>query len=460
MKSTIKWLVFVPVCLVSTMLMVFAGLASYGNQAGAGISLNTASEIVITAFLCMYLFFVVLSIFDKQTARVHLLLKNPFCGVTAMISAFALAANAALEVTAMARSSSFSLIGGLTALFTLLSAAALLFVAMNHFSGSNTAHNISVLYLALPLWCGIHLISRFLTHTADPVSAADTLDLVMYVALALFFMYSMMIHALIPGRNAVKSSVSVGFPAVTICFTYAATELIKVISSGAKSITVYLPAVSAVLIGLYVLGFTAELSLRAKSKDEVRILDDEITEISDDEEEAESSEETTEISEEEPEEVVEYFENVTQESSAETDDYDGFFTEKTSEPAPVRETQDYLEDTADKDSDTRSENKVIVEGEKIAPAVQKAPLEKGFRGATAKESIMIDDDFILAIDSSDARPERPTYDKNEDISSFILDNDQDAKAKQTASEEKYESRLDEIDKLIISIQGGEGSEDK
>ena len=73
---------------------------------------------------------------------------------------------------------------------------------------------------------------------------------------------------------------------------------------------------------------------------------------------------------------------------------------------------------------------------------------------------MIDDDFILAIDSSDARPERPTYDKNEDISSFILDNDQDAKAKQTASEEKYESRLDEIDKLIISIQGGEGSEDK
>ena len=190
MKSTIKWLVFVPVCLVSTMLMVFAGLASYGNQAGAGISLNTASEIVITAFLCMYLFFVVLSIFDKQTARVHLLLKNPFCGVTAMISAFALAANAALEVTAMARSSSFSVIGGLTALFTLLSAAALLFVAMNHFSGSNTAHNISVLYLALPLWCGIHLISRFLTHTADPVSAADTLDLVMYVALALFFMYS------------------------------------------------------------------------------------------------------------------------------------------------------------------------------------------------------------------------------------------------------------------------------
>ncbi len=463
MKSTIKWIVFVPVCLVSVLLMLLVGLSS-GGSAVAGITMNTAAEIVIYSFLCMYLLFVVLSFFDKQTARMHLLLKNPFCGVTSMLSAFLLAAGSALEITSMAAKSAFSVMGIATSLLTLLSAVALLFVSMNHFSGTNTTRNISILYLSLPLWCGIHLISRFLTHTADPVSAADTLDLVMYVALALFFMYSMMIHALIPGRNAVKSAISVGFPTVTICFAYATSELIKVLSASSKTITTFIPVLSAFMLGLYVLGFTVELSLRSKTKDEL-IIDDE-AQVDESEEEEKVQEEELEPASEaevyeeaETEEVIEYFENVSQDlSSADSSDNENSYSDFFNEDVSADDVKAQI--IRDTDDDLRSEDTVIVEGEKTIPAAQKAPLEKSMRGATVKESILIDDEFILDIDSSDNRPERPTYDKDEDISSFILDKNQEVKAPEVSENKEYESRMDEIDKLIISIQGGENSEDK
>lgn len=458
MKSTVKWLIFVPVCLASTLLMLFVGLSSGGNQAGSGISMNTAAEIVITSFLCMYLLFAVLSIFDKQTARVHLLLKNIFCTITAALSAFALSATAALEVTSMARNASFGLLGVITSLLTLLSAAALLFIAMNHLTGSNSSGNISILYLALPLWCGVHLISRFLAHTADPVSASETLDLVMYVALALFFIYSMMVHSLIPGKNAVKSSISVGFPTVMICFVYAVAELIKVLSSQTKSISTFLPVISALFLGLYVLGFTVELSLKSKNVDELQLEDEALPEEEEVYEEELSEEAEASFEEEEAEEVVEYYENLTQdlsfsENTENSNEYSGFF-EDDNNPEKKSASKDY------DDSDTRSEENVIVEGENVTPAVQKVPLEKGGRGATVKESIMIDDDFILSIDPSDDRKEKPVYDKDEDISSFILGEPSEVKTPDVADDSKYESRMDEIDRLIISIQGGDDSEDK
>ena len=223
MKAIIKWVLFVPVCLLSSMLMLFTGLNSTGTF--LGFTANTAAETVIFTILGMFVLFFIISLFDRTTSPVHLLKKNLFCGVTSIITAFLLAASAALDFTAMVREGAFDVMGIITGVFTLVAAVALLFVGLNHFSGSNTPKNISMLYLSIPLWCAVHLIDRFLQNTATPVAPADTLDLVLFVTMALFSIYAMMIHALIPGKNAVKSAITMGFPAVISAFVYSISQI-------------------------------------------------------------------------------------------------------------------------------------------------------------------------------------------------------------------------------------------
>ena len=69
-----------------------------------------------------------------------------------------------------------------------------------------------------------------------------------------------------------------------------------------------------------------------------------------------------------------------------------------------------------------------------------------------------DDGFILTVDGSDVDAETPDAD-HEDISSFILDRQEDVESPGTVAAKTYADRLDEIDQLIISIQGGDAPSD-
>ncbi len=109
MKAIIKWVLFVPVCLLSSMLMLFTGLNSTGTF--LGFTANTAAETVIFTILGMFVLFFIISLFDRTTSPVHLLKKNLFCGVTSIITAFLLAASAALDFTAMVREGAFDVMG-------------------------------------------------------------------------------------------------------------------------------------------------------------------------------------------------------------------------------------------------------------------------------------------------------------------------------------------------------------
>ncbi len=466
MKSIVKWVLFVPVCLLSSLLMLFVGISGV-NGSFLGFNMNSASEAVIYSTLALLAVLFILSFFDRTTSPLHLLNKNYFCSITAILSAFLLAATAALDFTSMFRDASYGFADVLTSVFSLVAAVALLFVGMNHFSGTNTPRMISIVYLTIPVWCSVHLIARFLAHTAEPVAAAETMDLLFFVALALFSLYAMMIHALIPGKNAVKSAMFIGFPTVSIAFAYSVYLITQVVQNSGSDMLSYIPAATYFCIGLYVLGFVSELSFNAKTTDEQVVLETETAEIPAESEENTCAEETSETPVQEEVAADETEEEPVEESVQITESDE---TSTAEEPLVPRVAEDDgEEDVADElyraaqlsdnksktdNSDTRSEDNMIIEGEKSVPAVQKAPVDKPFKGATSRESIMIEDDFILSIDNSDAIVAR-TVDTDEDISSFILEKTEQVDD-QEAARKKYESRLDEIDRLIISIQGGDG----
>lgn len=462
MKAIIKWVLFVPVCLISSMLMLFTGLNSTGTF--LGLTANTAAETVIFTILGMFVLLFIISLFDRTTSPVHLLKKNLFCGVTSILAAFLLAASAALDFTMMVRESAFDVMGTITGVFTLVAAVALLFVGLNHFSGSNTPKNISILYLAIPLWCAVHLIDRFLQNTATPVAPADTLDLVLFVTMALFSIYAMMIHALIPGKNAVKSAITMGFPAVISAFVYSISQIMKLINSGAE-IVEYIPAIGYAVLGLYVLGFTAELSFASKTTEEIVVVypEDEHREDEESEEndaaDSEPSGENLDNSEdsvkaeasEEPAFEVETESEVPQAHAAVTsrvaDDEGDAALDELLRSAKEKDTKK----SKITDDDKRGEN-MIIEGEKEQVAPQKKPLETAPTGKTVRETVMFDDDFIISLDSIEG--EAPSFEAAEsktaeiEATPVVTENIDD-------ESDSFSSRMDEIDRLILSIQGAD-----
>ncbi len=505
-KSLIKWILFVPVCAMSVALAIISGANAELAQSYFATDTNGIAEIIAFSILGLFLACFVLSLFDKTTSPVHLLRKNYFCGICAFIGAFAFAATAALDITTMIQINIIDVMSMITAVFTALAGIALLFVGLSHFSGTNTTKGTSIFYLLLPLWCGVHLIDRFLKHTATPVDAADTMDLIMFVALAMFFINATMVHVLIPGKNAVKSAVTFGFPAVVSTLVYGISQIFSIISSDSNAMIDFIPAVGYIIIGLYTLGFVTELSFKAKTVEEQMIVeavkdsvdsadsddmleeavvatvltDAEVEEYSDDTEvapvvEADAVEEN--ISDVDDALV---FDDAEQESIVESEpEVDAFYEDDEQPDIPVnlpdtddiasheddiaeqlyrdaqqmdtiRETEDNVQNTAG------SEGDMIFDGQdKVSTPVnmKQSASESRPKGPTIREAVMYDDeDFILTVENPEVTDEEAS-ERVEDISSFILEKEEPEASVNV--EKTYADRLDEIDQLIISIQGGD-----
>ncbi len=502
-KSLVKWILFVPVCLMSVALIIISGLSPDTVTNYFATDMNGIAEIIAFSVLGLFLACFVLSLFDRTTSPVYLLKKNYFTGSVSFITAFGLASTAALDITSMIQTNSIALMPAITAVFTILSGVAMLFIGVNHFTGTNTPREVSIFYLALPLWCGVHLIDRFLKHTAMPVAAADTLDLIMFVALAMFFINAIMVHAVIPGKNAVKAAITFGFPAVVISLVYGISLVFNVLASDSSKFIDFIPAITYCMVGLYVLAFTAELSFKSKSVEEQMILD-----VAVDSDEPEDEPASDFDSEEEEVPVAEAHEDTSSYESNVTAVPEDIAVFDESEPTVVRVAEDDVDETevsytqvdipvhlpdddvqsslqcdiaeelyavaqerdsvSEKEADAQpataeSEEDMIIEGEETvtsAPVVKPSDTELRPKGPTSREAVMYeDDDFILAIDGSDVELEDPA-DDTEDISSFILEDQEDTQASENAGTKTYADRLDEIDQLIISIQGGDSpSED-
>lgn len=507
-NSLLKWILFVPVCIMSVTITFFNGLFPGSVSEFFATTDNGVAGIVAFSVLGLFVFSFLISLFDRKISPVHMLRKNVFCGVMAVAAAITMAANAAFDLTSMINADEpFKVMTIITVLLTGVSGVAMLYLGLNHFAGANSKGKISLLYVSLPLWCGAHLIDRFLNNTATPVAAADTMDLIMFVAMAMFFINVTMIHSVIAVKNAVKSAVNFGLPAVVVALVFSVSEAFKAINSEEFIVLNLVPSIAYGFLALYALGFTCELSFKSKTVDEQVILeteeestgfsdeyyseeDEDITDTSledisledtfgsepdeqddyenmeeENSEEVTSKEETVTVSSapefpqiriadeaEETSEKIEADANVTQESSEDTDVADELF--KAAQQSDKKNSQDKQTANITEGSD----DNMIIEGESEKVQPMKTTGNKThskLKGPTTREAIMYeDDDFILTVDKNDA-PASSSNDED-DISAYIFDDHKENDSKKKT----YEERLDEIDKLIISIQGGDSPEDK
>lgn len=468
MKAIINWIILIPVLILAVGVELFAALNPEGAQSFFGMDTNGISEIILIAIVALFAVFFLLSLFDRKTSPVHILRHNYLAGVSSVIAAFSLAGDTAVKVAESFRGSALETMEIILVIISAFAAVALLLVGINHCTASNTKNNLALLYLAIPLWCAAHLLSRFMSHTAEPVAMAETMDLVMYVCLAIFFMYAMMVVSLIYGKNPVKATIYWGAPAAVASMVYAVSVIGNVKNTQGTNALDYLDAVTCGFLGLYILFFIAELSFMSKTKDEQHVLQVETDENSDDTEVAEDTPyvtvETEEVyAETEPEEdVVEteinqsmkkYFDDISNvESEVSEPEEDAF--EEACDPIDIEEAKPDYGNYFDNDKENDS---MYIESENIAvDTTKKHSVDKSKYPVTGEKTthkLAVSEEYVAGLDEE---VEADIQTENSDEFDFDISNTGYETADQASeSTDNFEARLDEIDRLIISIQGGD-----
>ena len=463
MKAIINWIVLIPVLILAVGVELFSALTPEGAQKFFGMDTNGISEIILIAIVVLFALFFLLSFFDRKTSPVHILRHNYIAGVSAVIAAFSLAGNTAANVAESFRGSALGTMDIILVVVSAVAAIALLLVGINHCTASNTKTNVSVLYLAIPLWCAVHLLSRFMSHTAQPVAMAETMDLVMYVFLAIFFMYAMMIVSLINGKNPVKAAIYWGAPAAVASLVYAVSIVGKVMNTEGSGIFDYLDAVTCGFLGIYIIAFIAELSFMSKTKDEqfVPVAEDEelpeeaestAEEVSEEAEETDAQSDSAAVESEIHQSTRKYFDDISSvESEIEEGEELSVSEEASEDDAPARDYGSYFDDTEEKDN-------MYIESENLAVDTTKnIPVDKSKYPATNEKTthqFAVRDEYVVGI--NEVTDKKSYASVSTDDSELVLSNTgSETREQQAKARDNYEARLDEIDRLIISIQGEE-----
>lgn len=466
MKAIINWIILIPVLILAVGVELFTALDPNGATSFFGLDANGVSEIIIISLIVLFVLFFVLSLFDRKTSPVHLLRRNYPAGICCMIAAFSLAGDTAARVAESLRGSGLGAIDVIVMIVSAIAAVALLFAGINHCTGNNTKNGAAVLYLAVPLWCAVHLLSRFMSHTAQPVSMAETLDLVMYVFMAIYFMYAMMVISLVNGRNPVKAAIFWGAPAAVASLVYAVSVIGINLNAESASVFDYLDAVTCGFIGLYIISFIAELSFMSKTKEEQKVL-----------------EEATEDADEQENDVAEDsgFVDVNIQSIGSSDidspvdnveveinqNMKKFFNDISSVESEIEPEEEVVSSIAKEDEksdpskdygkyfDTEESDDMYIESENLAvDTTKKHYVDKSKYPVSNEKTVQqhaVRDEYVVGID-------QVGNDVAEELSMPAASKQDLKKAEDSANEIKsdnYEARLDEIDRLIISIQGGD-----
>lgn len=272
MKVKLSLIPFGLISVAMIALKMMSLLSLDDNGLVFGMDKIMTSYAVIGGALGIFVFSVLFNIFDRDTAPVYEVSKNPVAGVMACLSAVLLSGVSLFDFLNLKPTDEYYFMAVIIAAAAIPAAIALFIMCMVHFSGKTTVNSISILYVFPCLWACAQLISDFLTSTRISVNASDMTSMFCYIFLTLYlFSYSMIISR-IKGRNPVKACYIYGLPAVALCLSYGAyifgTTLVE--EAGRSNLLI---GGMFIALGIYALSFIIEMSFNLLSNDAIKIVD-------------------------------------------------------------------------------------------------------------------------------------------------------------------------------------------
>lgn len=272
MKTKLCWIPFIPIALVMIVLKYIEATLPAGETFMGLDSLGLIYTVIILVPVVLILCLII-SLFDKKISPYYALSKNFAAAIFVFIAGVAVIFTGVMSIMDTVSTGSVSAFDLITSIVGTVAGIGLLFMASAHLSGKSCSNSVSVLIIFPSVWAAFKLVHAFLTYRTVSVLSADMLDLLCYGIITLFFCADAMMLGNIESKNSVKRCFIFGFTLMAAVFAYCTKEIISVFGNfEAYEISDVADVILMLSIGLYTLSVLIELSLKAKTKDEVVLL--------------------------------------------------------------------------------------------------------------------------------------------------------------------------------------------
>ncbi len=234
MTSKLSWIGFIPFAICAIGLKFVQMF--FMNDASATLFGLTALQLSYVAMGIVILVLIITMIFcftDRKISPYYNSKRNIFCGIFAIILALMFAADGANKFFNMIESASFSVIGIIEAIFLLLSAIAFVVIGMSGFFKENNTQKFLIFLLMPAILMAVRLISCFMTFRTLSIVYSDVPLLLCYIFATMFLFNYAVLMSKIEARSPVKSCFIYGFPMLTALLMYALPNLYRVFTTGA-----------------------------------------------------------------------------------------------------------------------------------------------------------------------------------------------------------------------------------
>lgn len=271
MRSKLSWIPFVPLFLAAGFFKFAQVLMPQGSV--FGLTALQMEYCYIGAVVLILLFTLLFVAVDKKISPYYVPHKNVPAGLICFLLSVLLAADGGLSVFQMFNSGTVSIVPILGAVLALLSAVVFIIFGLNHIFRRKEGKNPSLLNAIPAVFCGVRMILVFVQFTTISIKLADVSALICYVFATLFFYHYAVVLSLIKNKSSLKSCFVFGLPAVAMMIPYGIYHLLFRFDS----ITILNNAqpLEMLLFGLYILSILIEISVFAKDKDHVTVIENE-----------------------------------------------------------------------------------------------------------------------------------------------------------------------------------------
>lgn len=272
MKIKYSVIPFVPVAVIMIVfkLMSVVGLDNNGMFLGMNkIGVNYA---VIGMAIGLFVLCVIINLFDRKTAPVYPVKKNPVAGAAAVASGLLVITSTVLSLIDMSPSSEYFLMMIICTVLSIPAGIALMLMSKVHFVGKSTVSGISMLFVCPSLWGCALLVLEFLSATKVSISSFDLTSLFCYIFLTLFLFSYAMVASRIKGRNPVKACYIYGLPAAALLLSHGIEKIVVSVVEGFQLANV-VSALLFIVLAVLIVSFDLELFFNPITKDELEIID-------------------------------------------------------------------------------------------------------------------------------------------------------------------------------------------
>lgn len=272
MKVKFSTIPFIPAVIVMVLFRIMSIFGADENGNFLGMNKMETAYTVIGIGVALFVVCVLINIFDRRTAPVYPLKKNPAAGVFAILSGVAVIASSAATFLTTTTDSEYYTMTLICAIFAIPAGIAFMVMSKTHFSGESMLSSASILFVFPALWGCTELVYEFLSATRVSIAASDLTSLFCYIFVTLYYFSHSMVVSRIKGRNPIKSCFIYGVPAVALLISHSIYTFITAAQENA-GYAVMLSAAQLLILALYAGSFIVEMTFNSYTKDEIEIID-------------------------------------------------------------------------------------------------------------------------------------------------------------------------------------------